>query len=302
MFIAPIIHSRTLRCDYNPNFLVRPIGFPDECLRSFKEDVLLATTCMELAQDERFMVVDYADYRVAGIVGFIDNICSKSKLTPKEKEELLKMVYDENDRRICVFVGVVMDKNKKYTDAFFSYDFFSKLYLNNVSPIWDRSISRDTLTDFQDISSENSNEYDVPTFKKIGGKCYYECSPESDFKLFNYFVSYEGKVAFCSNIGDLSIINRCSFLQITTTRNAIGRVEKGGEKGNCQNCGMKGEGNISNKEMNFDNISELIKYLNEHCKHIRYKGKKVSLSIEKERSMFGRQDPGVKLKVFYKEG
>ena len=77
MRVAPIIHTRTYSCDFNSEFMVRPDCFLDSDIKWARRNVLGATGAIDSIQGERWIIIDNGKYRIAGVVGFLKNICQK---------------------------------------------------------------------------------------------------------------------------------------------------------------------------------------------------------------------------------
>ena len=98
--IAPIIYTRTYRCDFNSEFMVRPDTFMDSDIKWVRKNVLDATGAIDGMRGERWLVIDNGTYRIAGLVGFLKDICEKCNLSNEESEKSKTLFYDDKGRLV----------------------------------------------------------------------------------------------------------------------------------------------------------------------------------------------------------
>lgn len=89
--VAPLIHSRTLRCDFNPGFLVRPNDFTDSDAKIIHKRILEATASIDSMQGFRWIVFHEGKFCVAGAVCILKNLASKCDI-PTEDEKFF-LIY-----------------------------------------------------------------------------------------------------------------------------------------------------------------------------------------------------------------
>lgn len=226
MKVAPIIHSRTLNCDFNAEFLVRPERFNSDNIKWARENVLKATEDIDFLQGFRWLIVDNGKYRLAGVVGFLEDICCEEK---EEKGKFEKFFLDNRGRRTFAFVGVVIDKedNDGYGDIDIST--LWEVYVKEVKDIWEKKHQDSKFSEFEEIQVK-SDSVAEPDIKK-----YSEANPELDKKEFARLMC-DGKrenFSFCSNITSWKLVKEGAFDYVTTKPNNIERItkeKKGGEK------------------------------------------------------------------------
>lgn len=225
MKLASLIHTRTLNCDFNSNFLVRPKCFLDSDTKWARNNVLDATSAIDSLQGERWLVFDNGKYRVAGVVGFAKNICQKAGML--HDDESNRLFVDNKGRLIYAFIGVVAKCSDCFQDEKLTYEYLWKQYKLNVGEVWERTYQSTILCDFEDVSLPTTlKKGKRGPDEKIGGKAYYESNSELDCEIFEqYLLSRDNSFSFCSNICDINSVKNNSFSAITTTYNIISRMK-----------------------------------------------------------------------------
>jgi hypothetical protein len=237
MKVAPIIHSRTLNCDFNAEFLVRPERFNSDNIKWARENVLKATENIDSLQGFRWLIVDNGKYRLAGVVGFLEDICCEAK---EEKGKFEKFFLDNRGRRTFAFVGVVIDKedNNEYGDIDVST--LWEVYVKEVKDIWEKKHQDSKFSEFEEIQV-NSDSVAEPDIKK-----YSEANPELDKKEFARLMcdGKREKFSFCSNITSWQLVKEEAFDYVTTKSNNIIRIKSESEKAKEKKGGEKREESI----------------------------------------------------------
>ena len=230
MKVAPIIHSRTLNCDFNAEFLVRPERFNSDNIKWARENILKATEDIDSLQGFRWLIVDNGKYRLAGVVGFLEDICCEAK---GEKGKFEKFFLDNRGRRTFAFVGVVIDKedNNEYGDIDIST--LWEVYVKEVENIWEKKHQGSESSKFKEIQV-NSDSVAKSDVEK-----YLEANSKLDKEEFARLMC-DGKrenFSFCSNITSWKLVKEGAFDYVTTKSNNIIRIKsekakekKGGEK------------------------------------------------------------------------
>ncbi|PTL28974.1 hypothetical protein C7122_03710 [Lachnospiraceae bacterium oral taxon 096] len=226
MKVAPIIHSRTLNCDFNAEFLVRPERFNSDNIKWARENILKATEDIDSLQGFRWLIVDNGKYRLAGVVGFLEDICCEAK---GEKGKFEKFFLDNRGRRTFAFVGVVIDKedNNEYGDIDIST--LWEVYVKEVENIWEKKHQGSESSKFKEIQV-NSDSVAKSDIEK-----YLEANSKLDKEEFARLMC-DGKrenFSFCSNITSWKLVEEGAFDYVTTKSNNIERItkeKKGGEK------------------------------------------------------------------------
>lgn len=228
MKVAPIIHTRTFSCDFNSEFLVRPECFMDSDIKWARKNVLGATGEIDGLQGVRWLIADNGKYRMAGVVGFLKNICMKCQLSETDKIKSEKLFCDDKGRLVYAFIGVVIDKRHNFDYGSISLDYLWKNYLEEIGPIWRRTYQEVVLKDFRDINEKLAVSKTSLESVIAGSKNLYEANAVSDYELFSDFLCNTSKdnFSFCSNIMDFNMVKQSEFTIITTSQNIITRITR----------------------------------------------------------------------------
>ena len=228
MIVAPIIHTRTFSCDFNSEFLVRPDSFLDSDIKWARKNVLGATKSIDGLVGVRWLIADNEKYRMAGVVGFLKDICLKCQLSDENKRKSEELFCDDKGRMVYAFIGIVIDKRKSVDYGMVSYEYLWNLYFEKIYDIWNRTYQEIVLEKFVDIKFDTiSTEMEMsPTI--IGLKELFEVNPVTDYNLFSSLLCNKNKdnFSFCSNIQDFNLIKQSNFSIMTTSRNIIKRLER----------------------------------------------------------------------------
>ena len=225
MRIAPIIHTRTFCCDFNSEFLVRPDCFMNSDIKWARKNVLGATGEIDGLQGVRWLISDNGKYRMAGVVGFLKNICSKCQLSEDDKLKSQELFCDNKGRLVYAFIGIVIDKQHNDNYGSISIDYLWKMYLNEIYPIWKRTYQEVILEGFTDIDVKPIINTVTVEPIMIGSKNLYEANTVMDYELFSYFLCKNKKeFSFCSNILDFNMVKQNDFSIVTTSQNIITKI------------------------------------------------------------------------------
>lgn len=226
MRLAPLIHTRTLNCDFNSDFLVRPTSFMDSDIKWARKIVLEATSAIDSLQGERWLVFDNGKYRVAGVVGFTKNICQKAGMLRDDGSN--RLFTDNKGRLIYAFIGVVAKCSDCFQNEELTYEYFWKQYEHNVGEVWERTYQPTIQRDFEEVSLPTTlrQEKRKPD-TIIGTTACYEANAALDNEIFQqYLLADDCNFSFCSNLCDINSVKSNSFSAITTTNNIITRMSR----------------------------------------------------------------------------
>ena len=226
--IAPIIHTRTYSCDFNSEFMVRPDTFMDSDIKWARKNVLNATGAIDGMHGERWLVIDNGKYRIAGLVGFLKNICEKCNLSNEELEKSQTLFCDDKGRLVYAFIGVVIDKANSFEIGEITYEYLWRKFLELIFPIWKRTYQEVILKSFEEERFEKCNSSSIDVAENFGTQKLYEVNATLDMKRFQYYL---GNVAmsnfsFCSNLTEYKLVEKCDFTAISTSRNIIVRMNR----------------------------------------------------------------------------
>ena len=227
MRVAPIIHTRTLSCDFNAEFRVKPDLFLDSDVKWTRKYVLQATSSIDSMQGERWVILDNGAYRVAGVVGFIKSITAKCNLNEERMKIAETMYCDDKGRLVYAFIGVVIDMQNNISVEDITYDFLWAQYEKYIYPVWNRTYQEVERVPFFEMMGMSAQQGALPQEHKVNSKIFFESNPVTDLIVFkNYLAQQCGDILFCSNLSDINSIRECDFTILTTTLNNITRIKR----------------------------------------------------------------------------
>ncbi len=238
MKISPIIHTRLYNCDYN--LLVKPVDISANDLDFIKKHIFYSNKSMDFLDGERWVVIDNGDYRIAGLVGFLKDISNHCDLSLNEKEKSEKLFKDSKGRSIYGFIGIVIKDLKTEDKAIVpNYDYLWKLFLENISPVFDSSfpVSIDKEFGFDEycvnsiLSSDKS--FNIPEKCKLffEKRIVYISTSSDDYELFKHLLNFDNKdFSFCSNVSRIGDISDSIFSIITIPENCYCELERAEEE------------------------------------------------------------------------
>lgn len=226
--IAPIVHTRTYSCDFNSEFMVRPDTFMDSDIKWARKNVLNATGAIDGMHGERWLVIDNGKYRIAGLVGFLKNICEKCNLSNEELEKSQTLFCDDKGRLVYAFIGIVIDKANSFEIGEITYEYLWRKFLELIFPIWKRTYQEVILKSFVEERFEKCNSSSIDVAENFGTQKLYEVNATLDMQRFQYYL---GNIAmsnfsFCSNLTEYNLVKQCDFTAISTSRNIIVRMNR----------------------------------------------------------------------------
>ncbi len=228
MRIAPIIHTRTYSSDFNSEFMVRPDTFMDSDVKWARKKVLTATGAIDGMHGERWLVIDNGQYRIAGLVGFLKDICEKCDLSDEDLKKSQTLFFDDKGRLIYAFIGVVIDKANSFEMGEITREYLWGEFLNLILPIWKRTYQEVILKEFEEKSFERCNNLTIDTAEELGGQKLYEVNAVLDMKRFQYYLGSitMNNFSFCSNLTEYNLVKQSDFTAISTSQNIIVRMKR----------------------------------------------------------------------------
>lgn len=228
MIIAPIIHTRTFKCDFNSEFLVRPDKFMDSDIKWARRNVLDATGSIDGLQGVRWLIADNGKYRMAGVVGFLKYICSKCILSKEDERKSEELFLDDKGRLVYAFIGIVIDKLNDTDYKKITYEYLWKLYLKQIYPIWNRTYQEVITEKFLDVEFENVSDGFKMDSVAVGAQELFEANQITDYDLFSDLLcdKRRSNFSFCSNMQDYNLVKQSGFSLITTSQNNITRLKR----------------------------------------------------------------------------
>lgn len=222
---APLIHARTLHCDFNPHLLARPDDFTDSQTLTVAKKIREATTAIDSLTGFRWIVFHAGTHCIAGVVGYIDKLAKKAGAEPAFSQ-------DEKGRRTYAFIGVAIPAGAGQMVPELTYNQLWQWYETYAGKVWEQAVVNTQATAYEDL--DTYAEISTPdSGEEICGQTFYETSPAGDEKLFYYYLqqALNGKdVSYCSNLTNLRDVENSSYQAITTTANTKKRFKEGGAK------------------------------------------------------------------------
>lgn len=226
MRVAPLIHTRTYSCDFNFEFMVRPDCFLDSDIKWARKYILNATGAIDSLQGERWVIIDNGKYKLAGVVGFLKNICEKCNMSENEYAKSETMFYDDKGRLVYAFIGIVIDRDTGCGKI--TYDYLWRKYLEFIFPIWKRTYQEVITRDFSEEEFEPCDTSFIENAEVVGNQKLYESNASLDYKRFEYYlgnITSDG-FSYCSNICDYNLIKQGCFSVVCTSGNIITRMKR----------------------------------------------------------------------------
>ena len=219
MKIAPLIHSRTLHCDFHSNLAVRPQDLDVQWARG---KILSATNNIENVDGIRKIVAYKGEICIAGIgCNFAEFV---EKYLPSVKGDAEKYFQDDNGRYLKVFIGYAF-KGSSIPDV--SYLDLWKMFEKYFTPEWERKFFETVIAPYDYEVSEKNSVKDIPNGEKVSNINFYIDETTSD-KLVDYCLTERKNL--CTNVDQMKIIDSGEFEIILTSRGLIDRFKSEQEK------------------------------------------------------------------------
>ena len=217
MQIAPLIHSRTLHCDFNTNFAVRPA---DLDVSWAMKKVLQSTNDIDILNGARLLTANNGNVGIVGIACkfryFIENYA------PEFFDEAKEYFQDERGREIKIFLGYVF-KGAGVPDVPFKN--FWQMFKKNLAPKWEFKVAETVIVDYENCGEKSA---------------YGKISPAASINSIDFFTAGNDesllaqciatKKNFCSNVDQFKIITSGEFNAISTSQGNIDRYKSEQEK------------------------------------------------------------------------
>ena len=230
MKIAPLIHSRTLKCDYNMKFAVRPKDFNDSLIYWARSVILPATGDLDFVNNVRQIVASKGEIKFAGIVCtmkyFVENL-----LDGDEQNRARNYSRDNANRNFGVFLGYSFKAGNEIPDV--NYSDLWKMFERYLVPKWDWEIFDTPQIDYEyEVRGKKSSATIAERVKKINGVEIngveiYESSLNADENLFENYLARSMKkdLVFCSALEQFQPIADGIYTAVTTSASIITRLE-----------------------------------------------------------------------------
>lgn len=200
----------------------------DSDIKWARKNVLGATREIDGLQGVRWLIADNEKYRMAGVVGFLKNICLKSQMSEDDRLKSEELFCDDKGRLVYAFIGIVIDKHQSDDYGIIPLDYLWNIYLNRIYPIWKRTYHEVILESFININAIVANNTIAIDPIIVGSKELLEANAVMDYELFSAYLCNKNRTnfSFCSNILDFNMVKQSEFSIITTSQNIITRVTR----------------------------------------------------------------------------
>lgn len=226
MKIAPLIHSRTLKCDYNMKFAVRPKDFNDSLIYWARSVILPATGDLDFVNNVRQIVASKGEIKIAGIVCtmkyFVENL-----LDGDEQNRARNYSRDNANRNFGVFLGYSFKASGDEIPVV-TYSDLWKMFERYLVPKWDWEIFDTPQIDYEyEVRGKKFSATIAERVKKINGVEIYESSLNADENLFENYLARSMKkdLVFCSALEQFQPIADGIYTAVTTSASIITRLE-----------------------------------------------------------------------------
>ncbi|ONI47237.1 hypothetical protein AN644_01075 [Candidatus Epulonipiscium fishelsonii] len=235
MEISYLIHTRTLKCDFNSQFMVRPEEWTESTINWARKNVLLATNSIDNLTEERWLIAKDKTYTIIGLVDFLGNIIEKCILIDKNIAEKFKQ--DQVGRRTYTFIGIVIKNVTSVNIENINYDYLMDLYIRYLDNIWDNIQNETIKVEFEKkeiVGSDFKEPLPNDKFEYNQNLILYE--DKNNYKLINYYISnLKENTTICTNVGSVSKIKEFSDSSdikyiLSTNNNNIRRLQNELEK------------------------------------------------------------------------
>lgn len=215
MKIAPLIHSRTLKSDFNPNFAVRPKDLNVDWAMS---KILPSTRDIDVLNGMRRVVATDDKICIAGISCNFKMFAEKF-LSAEERDAAKKYFCDERGREIKVFLGYVF-KDSGVPDVSGSklWQMFEKYF----APQWEIQNPETVIAPYEEDCGTKS------VAKKTLDKKFYPTNERDDIELFEQCIA--ARKDFCSNVDAVKIFEDGKYEVITAAQSIINRIQEAQKK------------------------------------------------------------------------
>ena len=227
MIIAPLIHTRTFRNDFDSRIKVIPNSFLDSDINWVRKTILEATKSIDSLQGERWVIIDNSKFRIAGVVGFLKDICLKCH-TNEESKEYEELFFDDKGRLVYAFIGIVINKSQTNNYCPVTRKYLWETFVKLIHPVWKRTYQEQIRVDFTDYNASENLNNNISDVNILDAKEFYESNPSLDYNLFLKYLCNKNKSNFslCTNVNDYNVVKACSFSILTTTLNNITRMKR----------------------------------------------------------------------------
>lgn len=222
MELAPLIHSRTFHCDFNPNFAVRA---DDVDVNWAMKKILLATSDVDILNGVRRLVASNGKICIAGIACNFRFFAEKY-LSATDAEEAKNYFHDERGREVKIFLGYSFKDGNKNEIPDVDYSTLWKFFKENLAPKWESPTAETVIVNYTNCLTKSFSG--VRNFTQIGEINFAESNENDDEKLFLQCLAERKNL--CTNSDQMKIIDSGEFEVISTSQSLINRFKTESEK------------------------------------------------------------------------
>ena len=227
MKIAPLIHSRTGKRDYNSKFAVCPTNFSADSILWARSKILAATRNIDRLNGIRRLVAAKDGICIAGIVCtmkyFINNCLATAQ------QDAAKPYADVQGRLYGVFIGYAFKSKGNEIPVVTNADLW-QWFEKYLVPEWNKKSARTVEVDYFDWdnvapaqaakTSPNDRYFDVQL---------YDAAKFDDEKIFREYLSESltspTEIAFCSNVDKIQPVEDGIYTAVTTSAKNIAALK-----------------------------------------------------------------------------
>lgn len=213
MKLAPLIHSRTLHCDFNPNFAVRP---SDLNVNWAMKKILLAMSDADILNGVRHLVASDGKICIAGVA------CNLRYFAEKylDDAEAKNYFHDERGREVKIFLGFSFKGGSQNEIPDVNYKTLWEMFKKNLAPEWEHQTVETVIADYETCPTKKINSANLEKFS---------VSDEStDKKLFEQCMAERKNL--CTNADQKKIIESREFEVISTSQSLINNFTQAEKK------------------------------------------------------------------------
>lgn len=211
MKIAPLIHSRTLYCDFNSNFAVRPQNLDVQWAR---DKIRAATKDLGIFNDVRRVVASKDGVGIAGVACifkfFVEKYC------PDKVQEFEKYFRDEVRREVKIFLGYTFEMSGKREIPNVTDEDLLQMFMDTLAPEWERKFVETVYSNYKECGTKNFSDDQKPVETISGVEIY-------NVDVFNKFLADAQikNISYCSNVNQFDIWQEGKFSAIFTSDNSV---------------------------------------------------------------------------------
>lgn len=190
MELAPVIHSRTYKYDFNTRIIVHPMGSDINWMR---QRIQFATSSINNMNPEtvRWVIAKNGNKTIAGIVCFIRKLAQLSGLSEEEMSKAELFFHDDKQRSTYAFIGFSIKNESDVNLLHLEYKDFWNIFVINMKAIWNR-VQPDPIetnyVEYQGLADSSNIELTNP-IKEISTFSIYQSDMMTDKAIFDYYVN-----------------------------------------------------------------------------------------------------------------